>query len=109
MAAEIGNAYPERRARQAAIDAAVLVNYGLQSEGPNDVQQAVGLATGGITERNGRGCRCPIACLRQNSTANYGGSQRGHARAAALDGNVYIDGKPMAAEEFAKQVPARCC
>jgi len=54
VAAEIGDAYPTMDVREAMIDAAVMAEYGLQSEGSGDLRRAVNLVTGGITERAGR-------------------------------------------------------
>lgn len=105
VAAEIGNAYLNDEARQAMIDAAVLVNYGLQSEGSGDVQQAVRLATGGITERNGRKVPLPYGVPEAEFNRKLQGLNAAMLAPQLPDGNVYIDGKPMAAEEFAKQVP----
>src|SRR5574341_769433 len=54
VAKEIGDAFTNDEVREAMIDAAMYVEYGLRAEGHGGVQQAVNLATGGIVERNGK-------------------------------------------------------
>lgn len=53
VAEEIGAAYPNQELRETMIEAAVLAEYGLQSEGSGDLRRAVNLVTGGIGERGG--------------------------------------------------------
>jgi hypothetical protein len=101
----IGDAYTNDEVRQAMIDAAVLTNYGLQAEGSGDIGQAVRLVTGGITERNGKKLPLPYGITEPEFDKRLR-AVTGQTIAPQLpDGQVYIDGKPMAADAFAAQVP----
>lgn len=105
VAAEIGTAYTNEEVRQAMIDAALLVNYGLQAEGSGDVRQAVRLATGGITERNGKKIPLPYGVTDEQFTKKLQDLTPQAFAPQLPDGKVYVDGKPMTAAEFAAQVP----
>lgn len=93
VAGLIGDAYLNPEARDAAIDAALLANYGLMAEGSGNVEQAVRLATGGIVERNGRKIPLPYGMTEsefsqrmQNITAKD---------IPTTDGKVYVGGNPV--------------
>lgn len=105
VATAIGDAYTNDEVRQAMIDAAVLAYYGKSSEGGGDVQEAVRLATGGITERNGKKVPLPYGVTEREFDKKLQGVTAAAFAAQLPDGQVYIDGKPMAAEEFAKKLP----
>ena len=105
VAAEIGDAYQNQDVRTAMIDAAVLVEYGLRSEGSGDTRQAVGLATGGLTDRNGRKLPLPYGMsedkfdgkLRAITTADLAGQ--------LPDGTVYAGATKLDPAQFVKALP----
>lgn len=104
VAAQIGDAVVGP-ARETLINAAVYVQYGLMAEGSGDLDRAVRIATGGITQRGSRKIVLPYGVtpnefdkkLRQLTPASVAGQ--------LPDGNVYVGKTPVPADEFMRSVP----
>lgn len=106
IAAEIGNSV-FGPARETLIDAALMTYYGKQAAdgGSMSIQGAVALATGGVTERNGRKIILPYGVpanefekkLQQLTPASVAGQ--------LPDGNVYVGETPVPAAEFLQKIP----
>lgn len=104
VAAQIGDAV-SGPARETLINASVLTQYGLLSEGSGDVDRAIRLATGGIAERGGKKIVLPYGVtandfdkkLRQMNTDSFAGQ--------LPDGNVYVGQTPMASSDFVRNLP----
>jgi len=103
IAGMIGNAYTNDLQREAAIESAFLVRAGLAAENTGSNTQAVRLATGGITERNGKKVPLPYGMeegdfeskLKKLTPANVvnGGAQ------------AVVAGKPMPMADFLARIP----
>lgn len=93
VAGLIGDAYLNPEARDAAIDAALLTNYGMMAEGSGDIERAVRLATGGIVERAGRKIPLPYGMTESEFTQRM---QNITAKdIPTTDGKVYIGGNAV--------------
>lgn len=104
VAAAIGDAV-SGPARETLIDAAVYTQYGLMSEGSGDVQRAIRLATGGVTERAGKKVMLPYGIDEATFAQRVQQVNAQTFASQAPDGQVYIAGKPMPVDQFAAQVP----
>lgn len=104
VAAQIGDAVTGA-AREQLIEASVLTAYGLQSEGGNDVDRAVRLATGGIAERGGHKLVLPYGVPAPEFDKRLRGLQPASFAGQAADGQVYAGGTPMPLDAFVKQLP----
>ena len=104
VATEIGDAYTNDEVRQAMIEASIYAYYGLQAEGSADMSRAVRLATGGIVERAGKKLPLPYGMAEEEFDRKLRAVTAADLKLP--DGKVYVDGKPMEAAEFVKQVPA---
>lgn len=101
IAKEIGDAYPNQELRETMIEAALLAEYGLQSEGSGDVKRAVRLVTGGLAERGGRKVPLPYGMtsdefdrrIRTMTPANIGAEE------------VQIAGQKVKATDFLTKLP----
>lgn len=101
IAKELGDAYPNQELRETMIEAALLAEYGLQSEGSGDVKRAVRLVTGGLAERGGRKVPLPYGMtpdefdkrIRTMTTANLGAEE------------VQVAGQKMKAADFLAKLP----
>ena len=101
IAKEIGDAYPNQELRETMIEAALLAEYGLQSEGSGDVRRAVRLVTGGLAERGGRKVPLPYGMtsdefdrrIRTMTPANIGAEE------------VQIAGQKVKATDFLTKLP----
>lgn len=103
IAAGIGDAYSNDLLRQAAIDSAYFIRAGLESEGGGDNAQAVNLATGGITERNGKKVPLPFGMKEDDFESKL----KKLTPASVLNGGqqVVVAGKPMPMADFLARVP----
>lgn len=101
IAQAIGGAYSNDLLREAAIDAAYYVRAGLAAENTGDNAQAVNLATGGITERNGK--KVPLPYGMQESDFEAKLKKLTPANVSAPE--VFIGGKPMPMADFLARVP----
>jgi len=106
VAAEIGDAYPNQEMRDMMIDAAVLVQYGLQSEsGAGDLSRAVRLATGGIVERNGQKVPLPLGIDEDRFDARIRAVTAADLARQLPDGAVYAGGTKLDTAAFLKALP----
>lgn len=103
IAAGIGDAYNNDLLRQAAIDSAYFIRAGLESEGGGDNAQAVNLATGGITDRNGKKVPLPFGMKEDDFESKL----KKLTPANVLNGGqqVMVAGKPMPMTDFLARVP----
>lgn len=105
VAKEIGDAYVDQGVREAMIDAAVLAQYGLESEGSGDLPRAVRLVTGGLTEQAGKKIPLPRGMEPSEFSKRLKTLTVDSLRTALPEGKVYVSGTPMATDDFLKQVP----
>jgi hypothetical protein len=90
------------KAREDVLDTAFYIYAGMQAEGSGDINRAVRLAVGGdIIDRNGRKLPIPAGVTEDGFEAAVVTS----ARRAIGTGQVFVAGKPMDAEAFAKSLP----
>lgn len=101
IAGMIGNAYTNDLQREAAIESAFLVRAGLAAENTGDNAQAVRLATGGITDRNGKKVPLPFGMPESDFEAKLKKLTPSNASAP----NVFIGGRPMPMADFLARVP----
>jgi hypothetical protein len=101
IAGMIGGAYQNDLQREAAIESAFLVRAGLAAENTGDNAQAVRLATGGITERNGKKVPLPYGMHEDDFAAKL--KKLTPANASAPE--AFIGGKPMPITDFLARVP----
>jgi hypothetical protein len=97
---EIGDAYTNQELRETMIEAAVLAEYGLQSEGSGDIGRAVRLATGGIAERGGRKVPLPYGV----DAKTFDKRLRALTPAEIKTDQVLVGGKPMSSTDFLRQM-----
>lgn len=100
VAAEIGDAYPTMDVRETMIEAAVLAEYGLQSESSGDLQRAVRLVTGGITERGGRKVPLPYGM----DASVFDQRLKALTPVDIKTGQVLINGVTVSAYDFLGQI-----
>lgn len=106
VAAEIGDAYANDEVRSTMIEAAMLVEYGLQAEGGGDVARAVRLATGGgFTERNGRKVPLPQGIDAERFDRRLQAIKPSDLAPQLPDGAVYVGGTRVDASAFVQQIP----
>lgn len=105
VAAEVGDAYVDQGVREAMIEAAVLAEYGLQSEGSGNPANAVRLVTGGITEQAGKKIPLPRGMEPKEFTKRLNTLTVDSLRTALPSGKVYVSGTAMSTDDFLKQVP----
>lgn len=105
VAAEIGDAYPNQQLREQMIEAAVLAEYGLQSEGSGNPTKAVNLVTGGIVERAGRRIPLPRGMDESSFDKRLTTLTPENLRTALPDNQVHLGGLAMSTDSFLKHVP----
>jgi hypothetical protein len=101
VAAEIGNAYQNEEQRQTMIDAAVMAEYGLQSEGSGSLSRAVKLVTGGIVERGGAKVPLPYGM----TADQFDQRLRKLSPVDLKTATVVVDGQKLSAYDFLAKVP----
>lgn len=105
IAAEIGDAYPNQEQRAAMIEAALLVRVGLASERGGSTRQAIAIATGGLTEHNGRKIPLPYGVSADDFTRRLAAITPDTLRGQIPDGKVYSNGAPMESGAFLQSLP----
>lgn len=105
VAAEIGDAYQNQEVRSAMIDAAVLIEYGLRSEGSGDIRQAVDFATGNLAERNGRKLPMPQGMKLDTFETKLRAITPADIAKQLPDGTVYAGSTKLDPAQFIKALP----
>ncbi len=101
----IGDAFPNEQMREDIIEAASLISYGQKSAGGNaSVKKALQSLGVNVIKHNGS----PLPIPKDMDDGDF--EDRLDAALPQIkeqveDGNVYLDGQPVAAEVFAKQLP----
>lgn len=103
---EIGEAFPSSTMREDMIEAATLASYGQISMGnrstPKKALDAIGL---NVVEFNDVQVPLPKGMDEGDLKASLKGSLP-QVQAQASEGKIYVDGVPVAADVFAKQLPS---
>ncbi len=100
VAEEIGDAYANQELRETMIEAAMLAEYGLQSEGQGDLRRAVNLVTGGIVERGGKKVPLPYGMNAETFDKRLRALTPTDLRTA----QVVVGGKPISTYDFVQQL-----
>jgi hypothetical protein len=101
IAAAIGDAYTNQEQRDAVVEAAFLIRAGLESQGGGSNRQAVALATGGLTTRNGSTVPLPYGMPEEQ----FDEKLRKLTPADLKVPEVYVGGKPMPVADFLAKLP----
>lgn len=100
VAEEIGDAYANQELRETMIEAAMLAEYGLQSEGSGDLRRAVNLVTGGIVERGGKKVPLPYGMRAEDFDKRL----RELTPIDLKTAQVVVSGKPISTYDFVQQL-----
>jgi hypothetical protein len=106
IAKQIRGAYSNREAEDATIDAAFKIaaaNYA--KDGSPDIERAVRLATGGITERNGAKVPLPYGMAEKDFNTKLQAITPDDLAAQAPGGMVQFGGVPMRLDAFVQALP----
>jgi hypothetical protein len=101
IATAVGDAYTNQEQRDAVIEAAFLIRAGLESQGGGSNRQAVALATGGLTTRNGSTVPLPYGMPEEL----FDEKLRKLTPADLKVPEVYVAGKPMPVADFLSKLP----
>lgn len=100
VAEQIGDAYTNQELRETMIEAAVLAEYGLQSEGSGDLSRAVNLVTGGIAERGGKKVPLPYGM----NAETFDKRVRALTPLDLRTAQVVVGGQQISAYDFVQQL-----